>query len=226
MQDGTSTTQNGEVLLQQDGAGVVMPRNKYSSSMTWAEKNSPENLNMMASAVKTLLNGVGEDPEREGLVKTPERLAKALVFFTSGYHHSLEELMNGALFEEDHDEMVIVRDIAIFSLCEHHMIPFYGKVHIGYIPSGKVLGLSKFARIAEMYARRLQVQERLTKQIADAIQSVLKPQGVAVVIEAEHMCMSMRGAQKPGAKTTTSAMLGNFRDNSKTREEFLNLIRS
>jgi GTP cyclohydrolase IA len=179
----------------------------------------------MAQAVRTLLIGLGENPDREGLIDTPKRVVKALQFLTKGYHESLDELLNGAVFTEDAEEMVLIRDIDIFSCCEHHILPIIGRAHVAYIPNGKVIGLSKIARICEMYARRLQVQERLTLQIADALQGLLKPQGVAVVIEATHMCMVMRGVQKPGSWTVTSAMRGVFSEDARTREEFMNLVR-
>jgi GTP cyclohydrolase I len=179
----------------------------------------------MRQAVRTLLIGLGENPDREGLKDTPKRVVKALKFLTNGYHQSLDELLNGAVFTEDANEMVLVRDIDLFSSCEHHILPIIGRAHVAYIPNGKVIGLSKIARICEMYARRLQVQERLTLQIADAVQGLLKPKGVAVVIEATHMCMVMRGVQKPGSWTVTSAMRGVFSEDPSTREEFMNLIR-
>ena len=179
----------------------------------------------MRQAVRTLLIGLGEDPEREGLLDTPKRVVKALKFLTSGYNQSLDELLNGAVFHEDTNEMVLVRDIDLFSSCEHHILPILGRAHVAYIPNGKVIGLSKVARICEMYARRLQVQERLTAQIADALQGLLQPQGVAVVVEATHMCMVMRGVQKSGSWTVTSAMKGVFADDARTRQEFMSLIR-
>lgn len=179
----------------------------------------------MMDCYSKLLSHVGEDTNRQGLLKTPERAAKALLFFTKGYEENLDNLLNDAIFDEDHDEMVIVRDIEMFSMCEHHMVPFIGKVSIGYLPNKRVLGLSKLARIVEMYSRRLQVQERLTKQIAVALTQAVQPAGVGVVVEATHMCMVMRGVQKLQAKTTTSCMLGAFREDPKTREEFLSLIR-
>lgn len=206
----------------------------------------------LSGAVKTILECIGEDPEREGLRETPERYAKAMLYFTKGYEENVRDLVNGAVFHEDHDELVIVKDIEVFSLCEHHMVPFMGKVgqifpsifyfcgkekvfqvadvvlslqmHIGYIPDRRVLGLSKLARLAEMFSRRLQVQERLTKQVALAIAEVLKPLGVGVVMESSHLCMIMRGVQKTSSTTTTSCMLGCMRSSAKTREEFLTLL--
>jgi GTP cyclohydrolase IA len=179
----------------------------------------------MMQAVRTLLLGMGEDPDREGLIDTPKRVVKSLKYLSSGYQQSLDELLNGAVFHEEASEMVLVRDIDLFSSCEHHILPIIGRAHVAYIPNGKVIGLSKIARICEMYARRLQVQERLTSQIADALQGLLQPMGVAVVIEATHMCMVMRGVQKSGSWTVTSAMKGVFGEDAKTRQEFMNLIR-
>ena len=202
-----------------------LPSSERTLSSLSKQNQPPVTEAEMMEAVRTLLIGLGEDPNREGLIDTPKRVVKALQFLTKGYHESLDELLNGAVFTEDANEMVLVRDIDIFSSCEHHILPVIGRAHVAYIPNGKVIGLSKVARICEMYARRLQVQERLTVQIADALQGLLKPQGVAVVLEASHMCMVMRGVQKPGSWTVTSAMRGVFAEDAKTREEFMNLIR-
>jgi len=178
----------------------------------------------LADYYSKLISGIGEDMSRDGLLKTPERAAKALQFLTHGYHQNLEEVLNNAVFESDNDEMVIVKDIELYSLCEHHLLPFVGKVHVAYLPQGKVIGLSKIARIADMFARRLQIQEQLTKQIADAVLEVTNAAGVGVVIEAQHFCMMMRGVQKQNSWTVSSMMLGSFRENHRTRAEFLNLI--
>ena len=179
----------------------------------------------IASHVKEILSLIGEDSGREGLVKTPERVAKALQFLTKGYGDNGADIIRSAVFEEEYKHMVLVKDIELFSLCEHHMMPFIGKAHVAYIPDGKITGLSKIARVVECYARRLQVQERLTEQIRDCIQDALHPLGVAVVIEAMHTCMSMRGVQKTNAVTTTSAFSGVFLASARTRSEFLSLIR-
>ncbi|MEO0433577.1 MAG: GTP cyclohydrolase I FolE [Cyanobacteria bacterium J06656_5] len=189
------------------------------------EAKAPVSDEDMQQAVRTLLLGLGEDPDREGLRDTPKRVVKSLKFLTSGYHQSLDDLLNGAVFHEDTNEMVLVRDIDLFSACEHHILPILGRVHVAYIPNGKVIGLSKIARICEMYARRLQSQERLTQQIGSALQGLLQPQGVAVVVEASHTCVVMRGVQKPGAWTVTSSMQGVFADDARTRQEFMDLIR-
>ena len=179
-----------------------------------------------AGLYRGLLAQIGEDPDREGLRRTPERAAKALEFLTRGYQSDPEQILRGALFTVDYDEMVIVKDIEMFSLCEHHILPFFGKVHIAYIPKGKVIGLSKLPRLVDIFARRLQVQERLTTQIAEAIMNTIEPLGVGVVIEARHLCMMMRGVEKQHSSAVTSAMLGGFRDCQETREEFLALIRA
>ncbi|HXW54675.1 MAG TPA: GTP cyclohydrolase I FolE [Candidatus Cybelea sp.] len=178
----------------------------------------------IAGLVRKMLVQLGEDPNREGLRRTPERFEKALRFLTSGYRQDPEKLLNGAMFTVCYDEMVVVRDIEVYSLCEHHLLPFFGKCHVAYIPSKKVVGLSKIARLVNMYARRLQIQERLTSQVAKAIQEKLSPQGVGVIIEARHLCMVMRGVEKQHSSATTSAMLGVFRDNKQTRDEFLALV--
>lgn len=178
----------------------------------------------MKDLIEKLLVGVGEDPSREGLKNTPRRVEKSLKFLTSGYTTNIDELVNGALYQENYDEMVIVKDIDIFSLCEHHMLPFLGKCHVAYLPQGKIIGLSKIPRIADAFSRRLQVQERLTNQIAECLEKILQPKGVAVVIEALHMCMSMRGVQKQSSYTTTSSMLGCFKSDARTRSEFLSLL--
>lgn len=176
----------------------------------------------MQELVKNLLQKIGEDPTRKGLVKTPERVAQSWQFLTQGYQQNIKNILNGALFASAHDDMIVIKDIEVFSLCEHHLLPFFGKCHIGYIPSGKVIGISKLARLVDAFAHRLQIQENLTHQIAEAIMKNLKPAGVGVVIEAQHLCMMMRGVEKQNSKMITSSMLGNFRESQKTREEFLN----
>ena len=173
---------------------------------------------------KKLLEEIGEDSNREGLLKTPYRVAKSWSFLTNGYKADLDKLVNKAIFTEDCDDMVLIKDIDFFSLCEHHMLPFFGKAHVAYIPDGKIIGLSKIPRIVEMFGRRLQVQERMTHQIGETINEVLSPKGVAVVLEGEHMCMQMRGVEKQNSYATTSAMIGQFRQDSKTRDEFLKIV--
>ena len=189
------------------------------------EANDAEGLSEFSTQqiYRDLLSRLGEDPNRDGLVATPGRVEKAMAFLTKGYNEDPSKMLRGALFDEDYDEMVIVKDIEMFSLCEHHMLPFFGKVHVAYIPKGKVIGLSKIPRLVEVFARRLQIQERLTRQIADAIQEAIAPQGVGVVIEARHLCMMMRGIEKQHSSTVTSAMLGCFRQ-KETRLEFLSLV--
>jgi GTP cyclohydrolase I len=180
----------------------------------------------IAERVREIIGDLGENPDRDGLTRTPERFEKALRFLTSGYQQDAAKILNGAMFDVAYDEMVVVKDIELYSLCEHHLLPFFGKCHVAYLPDKKVVGISKVARLVDMFARRLQIQERLTSQIANAIQEQLHPQGVGVIIEARHLCMVMRGVEKQNSTTTTSAMLGAFRDNKQTRDEFLALVNS
>jgi GTP cyclohydrolase I len=192
--------------------------------MSSDKKKNHRDLHAMEDSFREIVTALGEDVQREGLVDTPRRAAKALHFLTQGYRQNLDELINGAVFTSDTDEMVIVRNIEMYSLCEHHMLPFIGKCHVAYIPKGKVLGLSKIARIVDYYARRLQIQEVLTKQVAQCVDKAIDAQGVGVVVEAQHMCMMMRGVEKQNSIMTTSCMMGSFRAQAQTREEFLRLI--
>jgi GTP cyclohydrolase I len=201
-----------------DGTGPVV--DGYNKIETW----NSETIEEIASMYRRILKLIGEDPEREGLEKTPVRVAKALNYLTMGYNHNPCEIINSAKFKEDYKQMVIVKDIDLYSMCEHHMLPFYGKAHVAYIPNGYITGLSKIARVVESFSRRLQVQERLTMQIRDCLQDCLNPFGVAVVIEAQHMCMQIRGVQKQNSVTTTSAFTGIFLEKLNTREEFIHLI--
>ena len=180
----------------------------------------------MEQQFKAIIESIGENPDREGLVRTPLRAAKALAYLTQGYKQNISEIVNGAIFESSNDEMVIVRNIELYSLCEHHLLPFIGKCHVAYLPNGKVLGLSKIPRIVDMFARRLQIQENLTKQIGDCVQTVTNAKGVAVVIEAKHLCAMMRGVGKQNSDMVTSMMLGRFREDQRTRQEFLTLVQS
>ncbi|MCX6168543.1 MAG: GTP cyclohydrolase I FolE [Ignavibacteriales bacterium] len=182
------------------------------------------NYELIENSVLNILKEIGEDPNREGLKRTPNRVATAFEFLTQGYNKDIKEILNGAVFDEKYDEMVIVKDIDFYSMCEHHLLPFFGKVHVAYIPDGKIVGLSKIPRIVDVFAQRLQVQERMTKEIADTIDTFVKPRGVAVVVDAYHMCMMMRGVQKQNSITTTSAMHGVFTKDARTRNEFLKLI--
>jgi GTP cyclohydrolase I len=198
---------------------------KRVEELTLTEPDGGESPESIADHMRKILQSIGEDPERDGLRRTPERFEKALRFLTSGYQQDPEKLLNGAMFTVCYDQMVLVKDIEFYSLCEHHLLPFFGKCHVAYIPDKKVVGLSKIPRLVNMFARRLQIQERLTNQIANAIQAKIAPLGVGVVIEGRHLCMVMRGVEKENSHTVTSAMLGSFKDNPKTREEFLSLIR-
>jgi len=200
---------------------LIIKKMGYTREDKYEEKTTKE----IAAHVKEILRLLGEDPEREGLLKTPERVAKSLQYLTKGYEENGQEIIRSAVFEEKYRQMVLVKDIELFSTCEHHMLPFIGKAHVAYIPNGKITGLSKIARVVETYARRLQVQERLTVEIRDCIQEALQPLGVAVVIEAAHTCMQLRGVEKSHAVTTTSAFSGTFLKDARTRNEFLNLIK-
>ena len=190
------------------------------------DENVASSKETIADLMRKVITLVGEDPNREGLRRTPERFEKAFKFLTSGYNQSVDTILNGATFSVHYDEMVVVKDIEFFSLCEHHLLPFFGKAHVAYLPSKRVLGLSKIARLVNMFARRLQIQERMTQQIAQSIEEKISPEGVGVIIEARHLCMQMRGVEKQHGQAVTSAMLGSFRHNKQTRDEFLSLVRS
>ena len=187
-------------------------------------ENEPKELSGFQAEVRNIIVSLGEDPMREGLRKTPARVEAAMRWLTRGYRHSVSEVVGRAIYNEPHENMILVRDIELYSLCEHHMLPFFGRAHVAYLPNGRIVGLSKIPRVVELFARRLQVQERLTDQIADALMEVLEPHGVGVVIEASHLCMMMRGVEKQNSRTVTSALRGVFRDDSKTRSEFLRLV--
>lgn len=199
---------------------------KEQPTISAAEFESSKGIDPIEAAVTTILRELGEDPERDGLLKSPARVAQSLRFLTRGYHQDADKILNGALFDVAYDEMVIVKDIEVFSLCEHHLLPFFGRCHVAYLPGDRVIGLSKIPRLVDAFARRLQVQERLTTQIAETIMEKIKPQGVGVVIEAKHLCMIMRGVEKQNSVAITSAMLGVFRDCDQTRAEFLRLVRA
>lgn len=208
-----------------------MPNKKITSHITEDDDNNlisveynGESLKKLEESIANILIEIGEDPKREGLIRTPNRVAKSYKFLTKGYDEDVEKLLNNAIFNEHYDEMVIVKDIDFYSLCEHHMLPFFGKCHIAYIPKGKIIGLSKLPRMVEMYSRRLQVQERMTRQIGDMINKILEPKGVAVVTQASHLCMMMRGVEKQNSIAMASCMLGSFKSDEKTRDEFLKLI--
>lgn len=206
--------------------GLSWPSLHARERLKDSEEEQEARLKRISNAVSTILTELGEDISREGLLNTPERYAKAMLYFTKGYQENiLTEVINNAVFQDNHDEIVVVRDIEFYSLCEHHLVPFFGKVHIGYIPKKKVVGLSKLARLTDMYSRRLQIQERFTRQIAMALDHILSPSGVAVVVEATHMCILSRGIQKTGSSTITSCMLGYFKNCRKTRKDFFNLIK-
>ncbi len=194
------------------------------STTTGVPEMKPPAADSFVDQISQMLEALGEDPSRPGLQRTPERVEKSLRWLTQGYHQTLEGVIGQAVFEEPHESMIMVRDIELYSMCEHHMLPFFGRAHVAYIPNGKIIGLSKLPRIVDMFARRLQLQERLTDQVADAIMEVLDPRGVGVVIEAAHLCMMMRGVEKQNSRTVTSAVRGIFRDDLKTREEFLRLV--
>lgn len=214
-----AVVKNGHDILDQENYTDILEAEGYVRQDIYHS----EKLSKLAAQYREVLTLIGEDPEREGLQKTPLRVAKAMQFLTQGYHHDPAELLRSAMFKEEYSQMVLVKDIEVYSLCEHHILPFFGKAHVAYIPNGQITGLSKIARVVEAFARRLQVQERLTTQIRDCIQDTLNPLGVAVVIEARHMCMQMRGIQKQNSVTTTSAFTGAFLKKA-TREEFIHLI--
>ncbi|KAI0139395.1 GTP cyclohydrolase I [Hypoxylon sp. NC0597] len=219
--EGTETRSPSPVI---DFDGLSRPSRGTRERLEESSEQAAQRLEKLQAAVRTILECVGEDPDREGVLDTPSRYAKAMLFFTKGYQQNVRDIVNNAIFQENHNEMVIVKDIEIFSLCEHHLVPFFGKMHIGYIPKNNVIGISKLPRIAEMFSRRLQVQERLTREVANAIMEVLKPQGVAVVMESSHLCMVMRGVEKTTTSTITSCVLGCFEKKEKTRNEFLSLV--